>query len=66
MIARINGEPRDLPDGLTIGSLLELLGAARVGIAIARNDTIVRRVTYDTQSIFEGDRIEIIRAVTGG
>jgi len=64
--AQVNGEPRELPDGLCIATLLNLLGAPRNGIAIARNDTVVRRAEYDTQRIDEGDRIEIIRAVAGG
>jgi len=64
--ATINGEARDLPDGLTVGALLELLGAPRVGIAVARNEHVVRRGDYDTHPIADGDRIEIIKAVAGG
>ena len=65
MTAIINGESRDLPERLTVGALLELLGAPRVGVAVARNDRVVRRVEYDTHAIEDGDRIEIIRAVAG-
>lgn len=65
MKATINGEARELPDDLTVGALLEHLGAPRTGIAVAR-DRVVRRVEYDTRAIEDGDRIEIIKAVAGG
>ena len=66
MKATINGRPADLPNELTIGSLLELLGSARSGIAVARNDRVVRRAEYDRQLVRDGDRVEIIEAVAGG
>ncbi|MEO6835749.1 MAG: sulfur carrier protein ThiS [Candidatus Tumulicola sp.] len=66
MKATINGEARELPDGLTVGTLLAMLGTARTGIAVARNDCVVRRGDYDSHRIDEGDRIEIIKAVAGG
>ncbi|HEY1655482.1 MAG TPA: sulfur carrier protein ThiS [Candidatus Tumulicola sp.] len=66
MKATVNGETRDLPDGATVGGLLEILGAARAGIAVARNDRVVASAEYDSDRIADGDRIEIIRAVAGG
>jgi sulfur carrier protein len=64
--ATINGELRELPDGLTVGLLLEMLGTPRSGIAVARNQRVVRRTEYDSDRIGEGDRVEIIKAVAGG
>ena len=64
--ATVNGVMRELPDGSTVGSLLEMLGTARSGIAVARNDRVVRRGDYDSDGILDGDRVEIIRAVAGG
>jgi len=64
--ATINGEPRDLPDGTTVASLLEQLGVARNGIAVAKNDRVVRRAEYEQSAIAEGDAVEIIKAVAGG
>ncbi len=66
MKVTINGRSADLPDELTIGSLLELLGSARSGIAVARNERVVRRAEYDRQRVLNGDRVEIIEAVAGG
>jgi sulfur carrier protein len=64
--ATINGRLRDLPDELTVGALLEMLGSPRAGIAVARNECIVRRSEYDTDRLREGDRVEIVTAVAGG
>ncbi|MBV8490959.1 MAG: sulfur carrier protein ThiS [Candidatus Eremiobacteraeota bacterium] len=62
----INGEPRELPEGLTVAALLETIGAPPRGIAVARNERVVKRVEYDSHRVCEGDRIEIIKAVAGG
>ena len=66
MKATINGQLRDLPDELTVSALLELLGSPRAGIAVARNDRVVRRAEYDSDRLRDGDRVEIITAVAGG
>ena len=66
MKATINGSLRELPDGLSFGALLELLGSSRTGVAIARNDRIVRRGEYESERLRDGDRVEIIEAVAGG
>jgi sulfur carrier protein len=64
--ATINGQLRDLPDELTVSALLDLLGSPRTGIAVARNDRVVRRAEYDIDRLLDGDRVEIITAVAGG
>ena len=66
MIATVNGEKHELPDGTTVAGLLELLGAPRAGIAVARNDRVVRRADYEAHALADGDTIEIIKAVAGG
>ena len=66
MKATINGEMRELPEGITLAALLEDLGAPRSGIAVARNHQVVRRAEFERQQIADGDTIEIIRAVAGG
>ena len=39
---------------------------AALGIAVARNERVVRSADYDDQTLCEGDRVEIITAVSGG
>jgi len=64
--AFVNGRLRELPEEMTVGKLLELLGSARTGVAVARNDRVVRRAEYETQRLQDGDCVEIIEAVAGG
>ncbi|MFY9663423.1 MAG: sulfur carrier protein ThiS [Candidatus Cybelea sp.] len=66
MKATINGMLRELPDELTVGALLELLGSSRQGVAVACNDRVVRRSEYELRHLRDGDRVEIIAAVAGG
>ena len=66
MKATINGQLRDLPEGLTMEGLLAHIAAPERGIAIAKNDRVVRRAAFAEETVQDGDRIEIIRAVAGG
>jgi sulfur carrier protein len=51
---------------MTIAQLLDELGTPQTGVAVARNDEIIRRSELEHETIAEGDRIEIIKAVAGG
>ncbi|MBV9719849.1 MAG: sulfur carrier protein ThiS [Candidatus Eremiobacteraeota bacterium] len=66
MRATINGRLREFPNELTVAELLEILGSARAGVAVARNEQVVVRAEYGRQRVCEGDRVEIIEAVAGG
>lgn len=66
MKATVNGKVRDLPADVTVAALLELLGSPATGIAVARNEHVIRRSDYSTANVCDGDRIEIIVAVAGG
>ena len=66
MKAAGNGQERELPDGITVAQLLDLLGAPQSGIAVARNERVVRRAEYASSEVCDGDTIEIIKAVAGG
>jgi sulfur carrier protein len=62
----VNGEQRELRDGVTLESLLEVLGVRRDGTAVALNDDVVPRTCHATTVLRGGDRLEIIVAVAGG
>lgn len=66
MKVSINGREHDVPDGLNVAELLAHLRAPDSGIAVARNDRVVRRSTFEAERLSDGDRIEIIKAVAGG
>jgi sulfur carrier protein len=64
--ASINGVEHEVPAGLTVAELLARLNAPARGIAVAKNDRVVRRSSFGHERVQEGDRIEIIKAVAGG
>ena len=62
----VNGEPRSVPAGVTIGALLALLGMGVRRLAVAVNRSVVPRSGFDRVALAAGDRIEILEAVGGG
>lgn len=66
MTIQVNGEARDVADGVTLASLLDGVGASRDGTAAALNDNVVPRALHATTALHDGDRLEIIVAVAGG
>ena len=62
----VNGEERNVAEGLTVARLLEEMQVPEKGTAVARNDRVVKRAEQGGTRIEAGDRIEIIRAVAGG
>lgn len=61
----LNGEPREV-SAQTIAELLREVGAPTRGIAVALNDSVVRRTELEATPLHAGDRVELIRAVQGG
>jgi sulfur carrier protein len=66
MKATINGEDRELPDGITLGQALRDLGVLQTGIAVAVNERVAARSEFERCLLRNGDVVEIIRAVAGG
>lgn len=62
----MNGEDRELPDGITLEALIHQLSLAPDRLAIERNREVVRRADWPQTTLFEDDRIEIIHFVGGG
>ena len=62
----LNGDEHDLPGPLTVAELLERLQIDPRRVAIELNLTVLRRSTFDTTIIGEGDQVEIVNFVGGG
>ena len=62
----INGEPRRLPQAISVAALIEEMGLTGKRIALERNGEIVPRSTFATQQLADGDRLEVVVAVGGG
>lgn len=62
----INDKPRDVPDDLTVDTLLRHLEITARLTAVAHNGEIVRRDDHGTRRLYPGDRLEIVTMVGGG
>ena len=62
----LNGEKKEVPDGLTVLGLLELLNIQPVRVSVELNLDIVKKSVYSTTSIKEGDRLEVVSFMQGG
>jgi len=63
---QLNGELREVPEGLTLAALLEWLDLPRDRVAVERNLEIVPRTGWDVTQIQPGDRLEVVHLVGGG
>lgn len=66
MKVRINGDQREIPDGLTVTAMLDHLGMARDRVAIERNFDILPRANWQTTVVQANDSFEIVHFVGGG
>ena len=62
----LNGELRQVPEGLTAAGLVELLGLAGRRYAMEINGELLPRSAHAGHRLAAGDRIEIVQAVGGG
>ena len=66
MIVTINGERREIPDGLSVIALLEHLGMRRERVAVERNLDILPRTRWQETRVEPNDSFEIVHFVGGG
>ncbi|GAB4108671.1 MAG: hypothetical protein Kow001_06870 [Acidobacteriota bacterium] len=62
----INGQRREVPDGITVRELLSLLGLKLERVATEVNREIIRKDRWDEFRLQAGDSIEIVHFVGGG
>lgn len=63
---QLNGRPHAWREGLTVAGLLAELEAQGPGVAVERNERVIRRADHPETMIDPGDRIEVVRLVGGG
>ncbi len=63
---KINGEPRQFSDALTVAGLIDQLGYTGKRIAVEKNGEIVPKSQHTTTPLASGDALEIVVAVGGG
>lgn len=62
----INGNETQIAEGSVISDLIRSLDLNPVRLAIELNRRIIRRASWDSTRISEGDRVEIVHFVGGG
>ena len=62
----VNGEPRDVPDAMTVRGLIEHLGLDQGPVAVERNRRVVPRAEHGSTALAADDIIEIVHFVGGG
>ena len=62
----VNGETREVPEGMTLSALLESLQVSGPGVAVEVNAEVVRRARHPEHQLRTGDRVEIVTFVGGG
>lgn len=66
MQIHVNGEPKQVAEGLTLTALLAELDLKVEAVAVALNLHVVPRSRLAEQTLSDGDRVEVVRAVGGG
>ena len=66
MTVTINGDRREIPDGLTVAALLEHIGMPAERVAIERNLDILPRARWVETKVQPNDNYEIVHFVGGG
>ncbi|MET7327009.1 sulfur carrier protein ThiS [Nonomuraea sp. NPDC005650] len=66
MIVTINGASHEVTDGMTVAQAVRTLTTATTGVAVAVNDEVVTRSSWETTALSDRDRVEVLTAVQGG
>jgi thiamine biosynthesis protein ThiS len=66
MIVTINGDQKEIPEGLTVAALLSHLEMSVDRVAIERNLEILPRARWAETQVSANDNFEIVHFVGGG
>ncbi|HXW17715.1 MAG TPA: sulfur carrier protein ThiS [Candidatus Acidoferrales bacterium] len=66
MNVTVNGESREVPEGMTVVSLLEHLGLNAGRVAVERNRDVLPRARWQQTPVEAADCYEIVQLVGGG
>jgi thiamine biosynthesis protein ThiS len=62
----LNGDPYEVAGPLTLNALLAKLNIDPRRVAVEHNLNVVKRASYESTHIQDGDQIEIVNFVGGG
>ncbi len=62
----VNGKEKDVPEQITIKTLLINMQVAPEMVACELNLNMIKRNQYDSTALRDGDQIEILQMIGGG
>lgn len=62
----LNGEVRDMPEPLTVLTVLSSLALREQRVAVEINGEVIPRSQHGSHEVQPGDRIEVVQAIGGG
>lgn len=66
MTIKLNGDPHELEQPLSVSALLAELDIDARRVAVELNLAVVKKAAYDSSLIKDGDEVEIVNFVGGG
>ena len=66
MKIQVNGQEREIPEGMTVTQLLESLTIVPERVVVELNLTILKRAQLPGSVLNTGDQVEIVHFVGGG
>ena len=66
MTIRLNGDPHEIPQPLSVSALLAALDIDPRRVAVELNLSVIKKAAYDSSIISDGDEVEIVNFVGGG
>lgn len=63
---QLNGEPREVPQGLTAAGLVDSLGLAPELVALEINAKLCPKSARESTQLSSGDSVELVTLVGGG
>ena len=62
----VNGQRRDIRHGLSLEAFVRSLDLDPRAVVVERNREIVRRPAFESTTLQDGDRLELVHFVGGG
>lgn len=66
MTIKLNGDPHELEQPLSVSALLAQLEIDARRVAVELNLAVVKKAAYDSSIVSDGDEVEIVNFVGGG
>ncbi|HEY6214566.1 MAG TPA: sulfur carrier protein ThiS [Vicinamibacterales bacterium] len=66
MVIRLNGDPYEIPEPVSVAGLLTRLDIDPRRVAVEHNLVVVKKDAFERVTVGEGDEIEIVNFVGGG